>query len=141
MYVLAIVSEKEKRLIEIMKINGMKMNNYWFVNYVFYYIFYSVTMFIFIFAGRYIFRFRFFTQTGLWIQLVMFNGWGMAQISWAFFTSVFINQQTIAAIFGYLVAIYMLIMSQVLCNLIYNIPFKMPWYFQLCPTFSFVRSC
>ena len=90
-FMLSVVHEKEKRLIEIMKINGMKMNNYWLVNYFFFYMLYLLTMFTFISFGRYVMGFRFFTETALSIQIVLFNGWGMAQISWAFFTSVFIN--------------------------------------------------
>jgi len=37
-----IVLEKEKRLLEIMKINGMRMKNYWIVNYLFNLMFYCL---------------------------------------------------------------------------------------------------
>lgn len=77
-FLLSVVHEKERRLIEIMKINGMKMNNYWLVNYLFFYMFYLIVLFVFIFFGRYIFRFSFFVNTGIWVQLVVFNGWGLA---------------------------------------------------------------
>ena len=70
---------------------------------------------------------------------MVFNGWGMAQISWAFFTSVFINKSTLAAIVGYGIAVYFMVVGQVLSNLIYNIPFVLPWYYHFIPTFSFVR--
>lgn len=56
-FLLSIVTEKEKRLLEIMKINGMKMSNYWMVNYVFNYLFYLLTVAIFYFWGSYVFQF------------------------------------------------------------------------------------
>ena len=34
-FIYNIVLEKETKLLETMKINGMRMNYYWFVNYVF----------------------------------------------------------------------------------------------------------
>lgn len=77
-FMLAIVHEKERRLVEIMKINGMQMNNYWLVNYVFFYIFYLIVLFVFLFFGKYIFKFTFFVNTSLWVQFVLFNGWGLA---------------------------------------------------------------
>ncbi len=50
-----IVLEKETKLIENMKINGMKMSNYWFVNYVFDLGFYLITTFLFLLFGIKIF--------------------------------------------------------------------------------------
>jgi len=105
-FLLSIVSEKEKRLIEIMKINGMKMSNYWMVSYFFNYLLYTVVIFVFMFWGRYVFRFNMFTNTNFLLLFIIFNGWGMAQISWAFFVSVFINKAQVASIAGYGIAVY-----------------------------------
>lgn len=46
-----IVLEKEMRLIETMKINGMKMSNYWISNFSFNLLFYTLTAFSFVFFG------------------------------------------------------------------------------------------
>jgi hypothetical protein len=37
-----IVLEKETRLVETMKINGMRMKNYWIVNFIFNFILYAI---------------------------------------------------------------------------------------------------
>jgi hypothetical protein len=50
-----IVLEKETRLIENMKINGMKMSNYWKINYLFNLVFYMITALIFLFFGMTVF--------------------------------------------------------------------------------------
>ena len=42
---------------------------------------------------------------------------------------------------GYTMAIYQMIISTILCELIYIVQFStLPWFYQLIPTFSFVRS-
>jgi len=105
-FLLAIVNEKEKKLIEIMKINGLKMSNYWIVNYFFDWIFYWICIAVFWFAGTFVLGLRAFTHTGFMVWLVIFNGWGMAQISWAFLTSVFLNRTQTASIVGYCIAVY-----------------------------------
>jgi len=51
-----IVLEKETKLIENMKINGMKMKNYWQVNYIFNLIFYLATALLFLTFGMKIFQ-------------------------------------------------------------------------------------
>jgi ABC-type multidrug transport system fused ATPase/permease subunit len=80
-----------------------------------------------------------FVQTSIWLQLVVFNGWGMAQISWAFFTSVFINKAQTASIVGYGIAVYVMAIGQVLGQLIYIKPHWFPLVYHLIPTMSFLR--
>ena len=48
------VLEKEEKLVENMKTNGMKMHNYWIVNGIFNFTTYAVTAFIFVWFGRYV---------------------------------------------------------------------------------------
>lgn len=55
-FIYAIVMEKETRLLEIMKINGMRMANYWTVNFIFNLIFYLLTSSIFLVFGAKVFR-------------------------------------------------------------------------------------
>ena len=91
-FLLNIVSEKEKRLIENMKINGMNMTYYWVSTYVFNYLFYLGVILVYFIFGKYVFQLTLFANTDSKIILVILNGWGMAQISFAFFISVFINK-------------------------------------------------
>jgi hypothetical protein len=58
-----IVLEKESKLIEIMKINGMKMTYYWLSNFTFNFLLYSFTMIIFNIFGSLILGLSLFTDT------------------------------------------------------------------------------
>jgi hypothetical protein len=55
-FIYQVVLEKEMRLIENMKINGMKMSNYWIVNYLFNFGFYSATAILFLLFGTKVFK-------------------------------------------------------------------------------------
>ena len=81
----AIVLEKEERLREIMKMNGLRMRNYWFINYIFNMGMYLLSTAIFIIFGKYILRVDFFTHTNFGVLLISFFGWGLSQVSLAFF--------------------------------------------------------
>jgi hypothetical protein len=58
-----IVLEKESQLIEIMKINGMKMRYYWLSYFILYYGIYALTMGTFCIIGGYVFGFVMFART------------------------------------------------------------------------------
>jgi len=87
-----IVLEKETRLVETMKINGMRMKNYWIVNFTFNLLIYSITAIVFIFFANKVFKMQLFVETNLMLTILVFLGWGLAQISMAFFISVFLNR-------------------------------------------------
>jgi hypothetical protein len=57
------VLEKETKLLEIMKMNGMQMKNYWLVNYLFNFLLYLVGGTIFMFFGYVVFALEIFTET------------------------------------------------------------------------------
>ena len=92
MFLINIVSEKEKRLIENMKINGMNMSYYWVATYAWFYMYYTLVQLTFFFVGKYVFTITFMKYTSPAILLTVLNGWTMAQISYAFFLSVFIQK-------------------------------------------------
>lgn len=60
-FMYSIVLEKEERLIEMMKMNGMKIINYWTVNYIFFFMMYTVTATVFMLFGYLILDLSFFT--------------------------------------------------------------------------------
>lgn len=139
-FLLTIVSEKEKKLIEVMKINGLNMSTYWIVNYVFFFLYYLITMFVFLFFAKYVFKVQAINDTNFNLILLMYVGWGMAQISWAFFISVFINRSTVAAIAGFGVSIFFMVCGTCLEGAIYVIPFRIPWYYFTIPSLTFIRT-
>ena len=60
-FLYTIVLEKEQRLMENMKINGLKMINYWKVNYVFNFGLYLVVMTCYFLFGKFVSGLTFFT--------------------------------------------------------------------------------
>lgn len=50
-----VVFEKEKKLVDIMKINGVKMSNYWIVTFFFQYLFYMVILLVYYLNGKFTF--------------------------------------------------------------------------------------
>ncbi len=77
-FIYQIVLEKETRLLESMKINGMKMKNYWIVNFFFNLGFYSITILLFLFFGISVLKLKFFESTNLMLMFIIFFGWGLA---------------------------------------------------------------
>jgi hypothetical protein len=63
-FLYSLVLEKEMKLLENMKINGMKMKNYWLVNFSFFFLIYVFTSGLFWLSGRYIFNVTVFAKTG-----------------------------------------------------------------------------
>ena len=90
-FLYSIVLEKEQRLLENMKINGLNMRNYWTVTYVFSFILYLATVFVYAGFGRYISGLSFFIETNIYILGLTLVGWGLCQVSLAFFFSVFLQ--------------------------------------------------
>jgi hypothetical protein len=89
-YMYRLVLEKEQRLTETMKINGLILHNYWIVNFAFNYIYYLITAIIYMLFGTFVLRLPVFLKTNTTIFFLMINGWGLAQVSFAFLMSVFI---------------------------------------------------
>ena len=59
-FVYQIVLEKEGKLIDIMKMNGLRMRHYWFVTVVLDFLYYLIQVAIFIIFGRYVLALQFF---------------------------------------------------------------------------------
>jgi hypothetical protein len=91
-FMYAIVLEKEERLQEMMKMNGMNMSQYWLVNYLFNFMIYTFMVILFYVFGRWAVDLSTFTETAPHIFAVTFVGWGLAQISFAFFFQVFLSK-------------------------------------------------
>mmetsp|Transcript_5689 Transcript_5689/g.9772 ORF Transcript_5689/g.9772 Transcript_5689/m.9772 type:complete len:259 (+) Transcript_5689:665-1441(+) len=72
-----IVMEKEKRLLQYMRINGLRMEAYWRVNYLFNMGLYMV-VYLFFFSLGFLLDQKFFRKTSFALQLLTFVGWGLA---------------------------------------------------------------
>lgn len=71
LFMYTIILEKEGKLIEIMKINGMKMRNYWLSLFTYDFILYFITIFVFYFSGSILMRLSFFTDTNFLLMVII----------------------------------------------------------------------
>lgn len=140
-FLVTIVNEKEKRLIENMKTNGMKMSYFWTATYISFYMFYTAINLVFFFVGKFIFQTGFMVTTDSGIILTILNGWTMAQISYAFFLSVFFDRSQVASIVGYILSVYQTCTGMVMTFIAFDpLVTSMPWYFHFFPWNTFIRA-
>jgi hypothetical protein len=78
LYLHQTVLEKEKRLLQFMRINGLKMESYWTVTYLFNFSVYLISYLVFHITGTFIFRQPLFVKTSLALQLITYLGWGLS---------------------------------------------------------------
>lgn len=76
-FIYNLVLEKETKLLETMKINGMKMTYYWLVNFVFNLIIYFFTVVVYWIWAAYVFKMNFFVNTSWGLLALVFLGWGL----------------------------------------------------------------
>lgn len=91
-FLYSLVLEKEEKLREMMKMNGMKMRNYWIINYIWNVSLYMVSTTIFICFGIFVLKLPFFTETNKPVLLSVVFGWGVSQVSLSFFYQNFLSK-------------------------------------------------
>eukprot|EP00727_Mastigamoeba_balamuthi_P013914 m51a1_g9145 hypothetical protein (836) ;mRNA; f:87108-90307 len=109
-YVYTIVHEKQQRLREMMKMMGLRMRMYWAINFVYDCVLYLVVIVLYVAIGL-AFRLRVFTQTAGFIQFLLYAGWGLSQISFAFLLSTFFSKSRNATVGSYMVVIFSILIS------------------------------
>lgn len=125
-FLYSIVSEKEERLLENMKANGLTMGSYWLVTFLFNFTLSFITSSIFYISGRFIFKLSYFTETSAKLMLIIMLGWMLAQISMANFVQVFISRARTATIIGYIMGVFIPLFSQALVIGVFPEPLTLP---------------
>lgn len=115
-FLYTIVLEKENRLLENMKINGMQMINYWYVGYLFNFMCQMVIIWSFLLFGRFVSGISFFSETHFGLIALAYTGWGACSVSMAFLLSCFINKADSAAMIGYVFSIIMVLGASTFCT-------------------------
>jgi ABC-type multidrug transport system ATPase subunit len=139
LFMYTIVLEKESKLIEIMKINGMKMRFYWLSNFSFNFLLYTVTMFIFNVVGGVALKLSLFTDTNLILLFLIYLGWGLCQVGMAFFFQAFLSNARSATIIGYIISLWTTLLAVSLNYTIFDLPKKIPIWLLTYPTFNICR--
>ena len=134
-----IVLEKERQLIEIMRINGLKMRNYWISYFIFYYILYLITIFFFILSGTFLFGLNLFVDTSFLLISLTILIWGFAQIGLAYFFQAFLNNGRTTSIIGYMISLWLTIVCFCLNMALFVLPKEAPYILNILPTFAICR--
>ena len=123
-----------------MKINGMKMKYYWLVNFSFNLAMFIVTAAVYWLTAIHWFGMTFFINTDWRLLALIWFGWGLCQVSLAFFFSVFINNSQTASIIGYTMSIWACTIAFTMNISIWSKPVDMEWFGYLLPNFPYMRT-
>ena len=134
-----IVIEKERQLIEIMRINGLKMRNYWISYFIFNYILYLITIIFFIIFGTYVFGLNLFKDSSFLLISLTVLIWGFAQIGLAYFFQAFLSNGRTTSIIGYMIALWLTLTCACLNLALFVIPTEAPYILNILPTFAICR--
>lgn len=138
-FLYTVVLEKEEKLIQMMKMNGLKISSYWLVYFIFNLMLSFLTNSIFFLLGYLLTGMRFFYETSGLLIFIVLLGWSLAQIGMAVFFQTFLNKSRSANIIGYLVSIWTSMIGSTLCVGVYMYPMPVPYGFRMFAPFSFCR--
>lgn len=138
-FLYTVVLEKEEKLIQMMKMNGMKISSYWVVYFFFNFLLSVLTNVVFLLFGYFVTKMRFFTETSLPLLLVTMFGWSLAQIGIAVFFQTFLSKSSAANIIGYLLSIWTSMIASTLSIGIYMYPMVYPVGARLFAPLAFPR--
>jgi hypothetical protein len=117
-----LVLEKEEKLVQMMKMNGMKIANYWFVYGTFNFILALVTNILFFVLGSFVISTSFFKKTSPILIALVALGWIFAQIGLAAFLQTLLDKARSANIVGYILAIWTMMIASTLSIGVYQVP-------------------
>ena len=139
LYMYNIILEKENQLIEIMRINGLKMHNYWISNFIYNYIVYALTVFFFVIFGAYVFCLNIFTETSFFLVFITLFIWGFAQIGLAYFFQAFLTNSRTTSVIGYMISLWLTVICTCLNLAMFVLPKEAPYLLNLFPSFGISR--
>lgn len=135
----ALLLEKEEKIRKLLKINGMSMFRYYFSNFLFWFIFLTVTAVIFFVGGFILLKDPFFRVNSPWYFIFFVIGWNVSTIMLAFFLTTMLSRAGSASTLGYIISLIGTIVGIIFTYFIYPFPARLPLVFNLIPHFNMVR--
>lgn len=123
----------------MMKMNGMKITNYWLVYFIFNFLLSIATNLVFFLLGAFMLQTNFFTKTSALLLIIIAVGWSISQIGMAAFFQTFLNKSRSANIIGYIIAIWSMLIASTLSVGVYQTPSEFPGWMQAIPPLAFNR--
>eukprot|EP01116_Phalansterium_solitarium_P003056 TRINITY_DN1353_c0_g1_i1.p1 TRINITY_DN1353_c0_g1~~TRINITY_DN1353_c0_g1_i1.p1 ORF type:complete len:911 (+),score=324.01 TRINITY_DN1353_c0_g1_i1:92-2824(+) len=137
-YIYTLVYEKQQRLLEMMRIMGLTMVSYWFINYMFFYALYVAVIVMIIIIG-YACEVAFFSETGVIVWLLLLFFWGHAQIALSFLMSTWFNKHRPATIIPFFM-VFVLSGGAMAINMFVFGDNRAPGIYMIYPMFAFIRG-
>ena len=126
-------------MVQMMKMNGMKISNYWLVYFIFNFGLCFITILVFFLLGALVLRTDFFLKTSPLLLILVPIGWSLSMIGMAAFFQTFLSKSRSANIIGYIVAIWTMMIGSTLSVGVYQVPSEFPGWLQALPPFAFNR--
>lgn len=109
-FVVILVQEKERRILVMMKMNGLTTAFYYLCHYIHFFLLNAVATIVFIIIGL-AFRMELFTLTDPGVYLLLLFIWTHVQIAMAFFFSTFFSKSRTALIVTFLIVLCGVVVS------------------------------
>jgi ABC-type multidrug transport system ATPase subunit len=113
------VLEKETGLLELQKAMGLRMFDWYAINYLLNFAIYAIVIVFFWSVGS-LLGFHVFALVPFELNLLLFAGWGFALVSMALFLASFMSDRRIATVASYVVALMGTLIGIVLADGIYG---------------------
>mmetsp|Transcript_41784 Transcript_41784/g.63813 ORF Transcript_41784/g.63813 Transcript_41784/m.63813 type:complete len:333 (+) Transcript_41784:1381-2379(+) len=123
----------------MMKVNGLREDNYFWVTFFSFLIYFAFTLTIVLGFGFYLFKYKVFVQTGFGIFTLVLFAWGLVQIAMAFFFSMIMADSNFSGILGYAGTFYLIGAALINNTLIYVPPGNIPLIYHFSPLITFQR--
>ncbi|KCV71569.1 hypothetical protein H696_02509 [Fonticula alba] len=109
-FVVSLVRDKEQRVLIMMRMNGLSDSYYYAMEYLHFYVLYTISTVVFIVTGV-AFGLEFFTRTGAGVYLALFFLWGHILVAMALFLSALFMRARTAQIVTFLVVLLSIIVN------------------------------
>ncbi|KAJ3182707.1 hypothetical protein HDU87_008046 [Geranomyces variabilis] len=133
-FVLALVREKESRVLMMMRMNGLKASVYYISHFVTFFVLYMISALVFLAAG-YAARLDMFVKTDFAVLIILLILWGAVQVALALFFSSFFDRAHSALLIVFFIVLCGII-SSIAANQVFT---RAPDWFFLWPPFAFYR--
>ena len=137
---LAITTDKVKKVRSILDINGLRPINYWLAYLIFFMIMLLASNSAFFIIAYSKVQIDFFQKTSGLILLLLTIGWNYYQTCFAFFISTFVESTATSVFLGYIVSTLLMILSSACSLFVIQLPEAMPASLLALPQASLVRS-
>ena len=138
-FVYNIVYEKEKKIIQLLKISGVKMRYYWISNFLLNYIIYLIMSILFILFEVFISNLKNFQRTSPLLIILFFLGWGFGQIGLSYFIQAFISKERLATVISLSIICLIYFVNFCLNMALYVRPREAPYILNIFPSFALYR--